>query len=233
MRNGLFITGTDTGVGKTRVGSAIVHGLVARGIDVRVRKPVESGCPEVAGELQPQDAASLREAAGGREPLIRVCAFRLRAPLSPERAAAMEGVALPLGAIAAACRDGADDGFLVVEGAGGVLSPVADGALNVDLAIALGLPVLLVAADRLGTINHTLLAVEAITRRGLAIAGVVLSAADAVAADAAGMDNAADLARWLGHTVHVLPHGAAAGLQARSADAVQLQALIDSLATRD
>lgn len=232
MRNGLFITGTDTGVGKTRVGAALVHGLHARGVDVRVRKPVESGCTEVDGERVPQDAIVLRQAAGCREPLARVCAFRLRAPLSPERAAALEGLTLSLDAIVDACLRDAQDGFLLVEGAGGVLSPVADGALNVDLASALGLPVLVVAADRLGTINHTLLACEALGRRGLAIAGVVLSTPDAPLASVEGMDNAGDLARWLGRPVHGLPHGDAASPDAAAIDALHLRTLIESLAPR-
>lgn len=232
MGNGLFITGTDTGVGKTRVGVALAQGLRARGVDVRVRKPVESGCIEVDGERMPQDAIALREAAGCGEPLARVCAFRLRAPLSPERAAALEGIALSPDAVVDACLRGAQDGFLLVEGAGGVLSPVADGALNVDLASALGLPVLVVAADRLGTINHTLLACEALGRRGLAIAGVVLSTPDANAASARGMDNAGDLARWLGRPVHRLPHGDAVNPDSAAIDAVHLRTLLESLVPR-
>lgn len=231
MDLGYFITGTDTGVGKTRVGTALAHGLARRGLDVRVRKPAESGCPEVDGVLQPQDAEALRCAAGAHEPLERVCAVRLRAAVSPERAAAREGVALDLAHVRDACLAGAGGDVRLVEGAGGLLSPIAAGALNADLAVALGFPVLLVAADRLGVIGHVLLALEAIERRGLAVAGIVLSRPHPVEADPA-MDNAADLARWSGREVHVLPQGPAAGPDAWAADAAHLAALVGRLAPR-
>lgn len=230
MGIGYFITGTDTGVGKTRVGTALAHALSQRGLDVRVRKPVESGCPEVDGRLLPQDAEALRQAAGAREPLARVCAFRLRAAVSPERAAALEGVALDLAGLREACVDDGGD-LRLVEGAGGFLSPVARGALNADLAAALGLPVVLVAADRLGVINHALLTLEAAARRGLAVAAIVLSRTQGGGDDPA-LDNAADLARWTRHPVHVLPHGAAAGPAAWAGDAAHLSALADALAPR-
>lgn len=229
MQTSYFIAGTDTGVGKTRVGTALVHGLVARGLDVRVRKPVESGCADGPDGLVPHDAAALRDAAGMREPLDVVCRYRLRAAVSPERAADLDGVALDLGALRDACATPAAGDVLVVEGAGGFCSPIAAGALNADLAAALGWPVLLVAADRLGTINHALLSLEAIARRGLGVAGIVLSAPAAPQAGDA-MDNAADLARWTGHRVHVLPHGASTGPAARAIDAQRLAALIDALA---
>jgi dethiobiotin synthetase len=227
--HGVFVTGTDTGVGKTRVSTALAWLLASRGVDVRVRKPVESGCPEGPdGALLPQDASVLRLAAGGRETLDTVCAVRLRAPLSPERAARLEGVVLSVDALAATCLRGVPgDGTLLVEGAGGFLSPVAEHALNADLASRLGLPVVLVAADRLGTINHTLLTVEAVRARGLTVAAVVLSQPHPCDED--GMDNAADLSRWLGMPVHRLPHGAATGNHAWPLDARFLGALADTL----
>jgi dethiobiotin synthetase len=226
---GVFVTGTDTGVGKTRVSTALAWLLASRGIDVRVRKPVESGCPEGPdGALLPQDASALRQAAGSRESLDSICANRLRAPLSPERAARLEGVALAVDALAAACLRGVPaDGMLLVEGAGGFLSPVAEQALNADLATRLGLPVVLVAADRLGTINHTLLTVEAVRARGLTVAAVVLSQPDPCDED--GMDNTADLSRWLDMPVHRLPHGSATGERAWPLDARFLGALADAL----
>ena len=206
MTPGLFITGTDTGVGKTWVGAALAYLLVGRGLIVRPRKPVESGC--VRGEddgLLPRDAEILHRAAQSPEPLERVCPYRLRAALSPERAAALEGLDLNLDRLVAACRAGVgEDDFLLVEGAGGFYSPLAAGALNADLATALGLPVLVVVADRLGAINHTLLTVEAVTQRGLKVVGVVLNQATPVTDRE--MDNAADLARWLGRPVTRVPH---------------------------
>ncbi|MDA8118535.1 MAG: dethiobiotin synthase [Gammaproteobacteria bacterium] len=193
---GLFVTGTDTGVGKTWVAAILTRLLVQRGLRVRPRKPVESGCASGEVGLLPQDAVALWEAAGGTEPLQQVCAYPLRAALSPERAAALEGRTLNLDQLVTACRSGvgADD-FLLVEGAGGLLSPLAAGTTNADLAAALRLPVLVVAADRLGVINHALLTVEALQHRALPLVGVVLNQTGPVTDPL--MDNAADLAHWL------------------------------------
>lgn len=224
---GLFVTGTDTGVGKTRIGSALVFELRRRGQRVRVRKPAESGCAPGPEGLWPADAATLQAAAGGEEPLEQVCPYRLRAALSPERAAAMEGVSLTLDRLVSACRAGVTPGdFLHVEGAGGFFSPVAASALNADLAQALGLPVLLVVADRLGAINHTLLTVDALQQRGLSLAGVVLSQ-PAAPADDEGMDNAADLGRWLNRPVLRIPHATDAGPIAWAREGAALAPLID------
>lgn len=217
MIKGLFVTGTDTGVGKTRAGAALACLLASAGRRVHVRKPVESGCPEGQEGLVPQDAEALRLAAGAIEPSTVVCRYRLRAPLSPERAAALEGRSLEVPDLLDACVAGVSrEGILLVEGAGGFLSPIARGALNADLARALGLPVLIVAADRLGVINHCLLTVEAVRARGLGVAGVVLSQPAPVAPD---MDNAGELRRWLGLPVLSLPHGDAAGPKSWCAEA--------------
>lgn len=227
MMRGVFITGTDTGVGKTRVGAALAHLLTGCGLRVRPRKPVESGCPEEAGGLMPQDAWTLREAAGGVDALDSVCPYRLRAPLSPERAARLlEGVPLSLGMLYEACwAEVGDEDFLLVEGAGGFYSPIAEAALNADLAGGLGLPVLVVAADRLGTLNHTLLTVEALRMRGLTLAGPVLNQPHPTAPDAEGMDNAADLERWLHCPVLRLPHSTDADPPAWRGEAARLTSL--------
>lgn len=227
MQKRYFLTGTDTGVGKTRTGTALAHGLTRRGLDVRVRKPAESGCLLVDGQWLPQDADALRRAAGAREPLDAVCRVRLRTPVSPERAALREGVELDLGLLHRAC-DVHEGDVLLVEGAGGFLSPIAASARNADLAAALGARIVLVAADRLGTLNHALLTLEAIERRGLEVAGIVLSRPTADVD--AQMDNAADLARWSGHAVHALPHGTATDADGWARDAAHLSALIDRLA---
>lgn len=227
MTRGVFITGTDTGVGKTRVGAALAHLLTGRGLRVRPRKPVESGCAPGPHGLVPQDAAVLREAAGRAEPLERICPYRLRAPLSPERAAELEGMALDLGRLHAACVAGIEsDDFLLVEGAGGFYSPVAGGALNADLAGGLGLPVLVVAADRLGTLNHALLTVEAVRLRGLALAGLILN--QPAPQPDHEMDNAADLERWLRRPVLRLPCGSASGVEAWRQEAALLAPLADA-----
>ena len=225
--HGVFITGTDTGVGKTRTGAALAHLLTGRGLRVRPRKPVESGCQAGPGGLAPQDAAVLREAAGCAEPLQRICPYRLQAPLSPERAAELEGMALDLGRLHAACVAGIGSGdFLLVEGAGGFYSPLARGALNADLAGGLGLPVLVVAADRLGTLNHVLLTVEAVRMRGLALAGVILN--QPVHQPDPVMDNAAELERWLQMPVLRLPYSGHSGVDAWRQEAALLAPLADA-----
>lgn len=200
IQRGLFVTGTDTGVGKTRIAAILARILNNRGLVVRPRKPVESGCLRGESGLIPADAATLQAAAGSDELLARICPYRFESALSPEKAAALADKNLTLDDVTAVCRQGvAESDFLLVEGAGGFYSPLAAGVLNADLAVALSLPVLLVATDRLGAINQTLLAVEAIKRRGLILAGVILNQ---VAADIdPQMGNAVELSRWLGEPV--------------------------------
>lgn len=202
---GVFVTGTDTGVGKTVVGCSLAAALTRQGLPVAVRKPVESGCEPVDDALHPADGDALRIAAGGREPLDVVTPLRLRHALSPERAAKLEGMDLELYDLVAAARTGAPGDFYLVEGAGGFLSPLARNALNADLAVALGLPVLVVAADRLGCINHALLTVEAIRQRGLDIAAVVVNAVTPEVE--AAMANRDDLAARLYCPVLSFAHG--------------------------
>ncbi|MGY3266804.1 dethiobiotin synthase [Lysobacter sp. HA35] len=223
--HGLFVTGTDTGVGKTRVATALAYALTRAGAHVHARKPVESGVDARTG---PADAQALREAAGAHEPIDAVCALTLRAALSPERAAELQDVELPLAMLVdAAKRDIRDDGFVLVEGAGGFYSPIADNALNADLAVALGLPVLIVASDRLGALNHVLLTVEAVQRRGLDVAAIVLNR---ISADVdADMDNAADLRRRVDIPVIAFRHGDAPGHNAWSHEANALVPLVDLL----
>ena len=221
---GVFITGTDTGVGKTFIGTRLAKLLVERGLRLRPRKPAESGCPRVDGVLKPQDAVAYHLAVDGAEPLQLICRYRFEAALSPERAARLEGQALRLADLLAACLDGvAADDFLLAEGAGGFCSPIAADGLNADLAVALGLPVLLVSIDRLGAIHQVLVTAEAIARRGLELAGVVLNRL--TPALDPKLDNAADLRRWLGIEPITVAHGAAPDPDAAKA----IQALIERL----
>ena len=228
MNRGLFITGTDTGVGKTRIACALAHLLTSRGETVCVRKPVESGCLDGPGGRFAKDAVALRLAAGAREPLDLVCPYRLYAHLSPERAAALEDVAMSLDDLARASRAGVTDGDLVlVEGAGGFYSPTAEGVHNADLAVVLGLPVLIVAADRLGAINHTLLTIEAARTRGLRVVGVVLNQISAPRD--AEMDNRGELARWLDVPVWRVPVGIADGPEAWRRESALVAPVADAL----
>jgi len=184
---GFFVTGTDTGVGKTVVACALVRALRARGIDAGAMKPVEAG---VTGE-NPLDALALQAAAGGADPLEDVCPQRFAMPAAPTVAAAAEGREVDLEAIdAARARLDARHAVLVVEGAGGLLVPAAIGVTMADLAASFGLPLVIVARASLGTINHTRLTVEAARRRGLTIGGLVIShgTGQLSAADAANLD---------------------------------------------
>jgi dethiobiotin synthetase len=172
---GCFVTGTDTGVGKTRVGCGLAAALRTRGVDVGVLKPVETG----VGEDGPADAIALRAAAGSSDPLEDVCPQRFALPAAPTVAAAAEDRRVDLGAVLAAFgRIAARHDFVLVEGAGGLLVPAAEGASMADVASQLALPLLVVARGALGTINHTLLTLEAAAARRLDVLGVVISHAD-------------------------------------------------------
>ena len=167
----LLVTGTDTGIGKTFVACALAHALRARGRTVAVMKPVETGV--VSG---PADALRLREAAVDPAPLEDICPYRLRAPLAPAVAARAEGVTIDLARLETLIRrrQAAAD-VLLVEGAGGLLVPIRDAVTYADLAARLGLPLLVVAANRLGTINHCALTARVAAAAGLTVLGFVLS----------------------------------------------------------
>jgi dethiobiotin synthetase len=186
-RGGVFVTGTDTGVGKTLVACALLRALTARGIDAGAMKPIETG----VGPDGPADAIALRLAAGDRDPLADVCPQPFALAAAPSAAARAAGRAVDLGAIDAAhARLRARRAFLVVEGAGGLLVPITEKLAMADLARRFGLPLLIVSRAALGTINHTRLTLEAARARGLAVAGVVIghSGGALSAADAANLD---------------------------------------------
>jgi dethiobiotin synthetase len=172
MKRGLFVTGTDTGVGKTVVGCFLAEALRGRGVDVGVMKPIETG----VGPQGPLDAIALRESAEVDDPLDLVCPQRFELPAAPSVAAAREGREVDRDSIRRAFLALRErHAFLLVEGAGGLLVPITTDYAMVDLIGELGLPVLVVARGSLGTVNHTLLTLEAIERRGLPLAGVVVS----------------------------------------------------------
>jgi dethiobiotin synthetase len=159
-------------VGKTLVTCALARGLRARGVDVGVMKPAETG----VGPDGPLDAIALREAAGVDDALDLVCPQQFALPAAPTVAAAHEGREVDLAVVDAAWSVlRSRHGTMLVEGAGGLLVPMAAGVGMADLAARLGLPVLVVGRGALGTINHTLLTLEAAERRGLEVRGVVLS----------------------------------------------------------
>lgn len=167
----LFVTGTDTGVGKTYVTCALAHALRRAGRRVAVAKPVETGVTDA-----PQDALRLKEAAADDASLDEICPLRFRAPLAPTAAARLERRSIDVAALAAwleARRAAAD--VLLVEGAGGLLVPLSGTFTYADLALRCELPVLIVAANRLGTVNHTALTARVARSVGLEVRGFVLS----------------------------------------------------------
>jgi len=181
VARGLFVTGTDTGVGKTVVACAILRALRGAGLDLAAMKPIETG----VGAKGPEDAQALRAAAGELDPLDDVCPLRFALPAAPNVAAAHEGRAIDLGLVRAAfSRLASRHRAVLVEGAGGLLAPTSDRATMADLAGELGLPVLIVARAALGTINHTRLSLEAARARRLEVLGVVVSHADGPLSDA-------------------------------------------------
>lgn len=200
--HGIFVTGTNTGVGKTHISTAIARTLQAQGVRVVPRKPVESGCRLEGSELIPADAAALKNAAGYAGSLAQVCPYRFEPPISPLRAAHLANQALTTRNIAQACLANVDQDteFLLVEGAGGFYSPLCEDGLNADLAQALGLPVLLVATDELGCINQVLLNVQAIESRDLTLLAVVLNN-PSPHEGAPDMDNLDDLSTILDYPV--------------------------------
>ncbi|WP_025321598.1 dethiobiotin synthase [Deferrisoma camini] len=202
----VVVAGTDTGVGKTRVAAALAQALRNRGARVGVFKPAETGCE---APDRPGDALALVRASGCAEPLDRICPYRFREPLAPAVAARREGRAVDP-AVLDRCMEAlaAAHDWVIVEGAGGLLVPLAEGVLFADWVEARGLPVLLVGRLGLGTINHTLLSARHLRDRGIPLLGTVLSATQppVTVAEETNPDVLAGYpeARLLG----VLPHGA-------------------------
>lgn len=171
---GLFVTGTDTGVGKTHVATAIVRVLAASGLRVGVYKPVASGFATAADEAS--DAWMLWRAAGSPRTPRDVCPQSFATPVAPPASARLENTQVDERLLRTGLdRWMADSDVVVVEGAGGLFSPVGDSSLVVDLAREFKLPVVVVDAARLGAIGRSLAAVRAARAEGLQVAAVVLS----------------------------------------------------------
>ena len=226
MSRSFLITGTDTGVGKTTVASAIAAALALRGHDVGVAKPVETGCePGADGERLPADALLLRWAAGRGDPVDRICPWRFSAPLSPNVAARREHADFQLAEVIRAVRAViAGSEIALVEGAGGLLSPLTDGATFADIARACNLRVIVVVGNRLGALNHARLTLDWASDHGLDVAGYVVNAL-AESADLAAQTNVAELRALLGPSLGVFPFvsdlGRTAADRQRLADAAE------------
>lgn len=180
---GLFVTGTDTGVGKTALSAALLAAMAAAGERVRAHKPVLTGLERSGGEDEtaPADARSawppddeLLAAAAGMA-AAEVAPLRYGPAVSPHLAAALAGERIEPRLLLAAARGAGERGTLIVEGVGGLLTPLAEDFTVCDLAAALGLPLLIAARPGLGTINHTLLTLHAARDAALRVRAVVLT----------------------------------------------------------
>jgi dethiobiotin synthetase len=217
---GLIVVGTDTGVGKTFVSVAIARRLRDLGVRVGVYKPAASGAESTSADPIWTDVRELSAAVGDAFPETRICPQRFAAPLAPPVAAQLERRAVDDALLISGLRWWFDQvDALVVEGVGGLLSPLSDALSVADFAARAGLPLLVVGRLGLGTINHTLLTVEAALRRDLPVAGVVLSQGGRVALaqpaphDLAAATNPRELARRLPVPLFgVIPHTSTADL---------------------
>ena len=171
---GIFVTGTDTGVGKTMVSAALAHFLTERGLNVGIMKPAESGVSDPA--RLGNDGNLLQWAAKNSDTIEEISPYRLRAPLAPAQAAEKEGRFIDFaGLVATAQTLGKRHDFLIVEGAGGLMTPLSGGLLMADLAKAIGLPLLVVTTARLGTLNQTLLTIFAAQQMEIPVAGYIIN----------------------------------------------------------
>lgn len=177
MGTAILVTGTDTGAGKTFAACLLGRRLARHGISVRPLKPVESGClPGIGGGPHPADAEALRDAVAPDLPLSEVCLYALSAPLSPHLAARLEGRTIdPVRIREAIAAAAASADIVLVEGAGGILVELAEGYSFADLARESAMPVLVVAEDRLGVLNHLGLTWGYLGCGGLSRAGVILN----------------------------------------------------------
>jgi dethiobiotin synthetase len=176
IRRGLFVTGTDTGVGKTVVTAALAAALRRRGVDVGVMKPVQTGAVRASDGLIALDARFLAAVAEVDDPPDLVCPVLLEAPLAPSVAAELERRDIHPAEILAAYRElQKRHEAVMVEGAGGICVPITGTYLMSDLAREMELPLLVVARPSLGTINHTVLTVHFARAAGLEVLGVAIN----------------------------------------------------------
>ena len=176
MGRAVFITGTDTGVGKTFFTCALAALLRADGYRVGVMKPAETGCAVRDGKLFPDDAWRLKEASGSTDSIEQICPYRLPEPMAPSIAAERAGVKIDVDHLLSVCRDiGAKHDITLVEGAGGLMVPLVGSFTYADFARVAKLPIIVVAANRLGAINHLLLTLEHASSTGLLVCGYLLN----------------------------------------------------------
>ncbi len=176
MQRGFFITGTDTGVGKTIIAGAVAMLLKSLGLEIGVMKPVESGCMRRGGSLLPHDGMFLKQISHAEDPISDISPSLFENPLAPLAAAGIENREVDLLLIKEAFARMSDKyDALVVEGIGGLMVPLRKDYYVLDLARDFGLPLIITARPGLGTINHTILTVNTALKEGLKVAGVVIN----------------------------------------------------------
>ncbi len=203
----VFVTGTDTEVGKTTVSGLLAAGLHARGLRVAVFKPVETGCPAAeGGELTPLDALRLRTLARSSQALEEVCPYTFAEPLAPAVAAERSGRSIDFRWLCDHIRKSLTDHDLaLIEGAGGWLVPLTPRLTFADLALALGSTVVVVVANQLGALNHALLTVQNIRMHGARWGGYIWNH-PTPPTDIAQETNPIALRSWLGEALSSIPH---------------------------
>jgi len=191
---GIFITGTDTGVGKTMVTAAIARSLAGRGVKVEVFKPIATGCLRRREGLVSSDAEFLAHWANSKFSLEQINPARYSQPLSPYAAAKVSGVEIDWQAIQLSYHNLlAGSEILLVEGIGGVMVPLEKDYMVIDMMADMKLPVLVVAENKLGVLNHAALTINACRTRGLGVLGVVFNRYCAAESDLAQETNMAVL----------------------------------------
>lgn len=176
MPKAIFITGTDTGVGKTFFACRLAALLRDLGYRVGVMKPAETGCAEQEGKIFPPDAILLKEASGSKFPLDKICPYPLREPLAPSIAAQRQGISINVDRLMDIYDEiSSSHDVTLVEGAGGLMVPLLPSYTYADFARVLRLPAIVVAANRLGMINHLLLTLEHARCKGVSVLGYVLN----------------------------------------------------------
>ncbi len=176
MGSALFVTGTDTEIGKTVVSAGLALAFTKRGRDVGVMKPTVTGCRTVRGKRVSDDVEYLVGASGCDDDRSLIAPYMLRDPLAPEVAAGREGTRIDIRRIMSAFRKlSRKHEILIVEGAGGLFVPIKKNYLMIDLVAALAVPLVIVARPGLGTINHTLLTCEAARARNINVMGIVIN----------------------------------------------------------
>lgn len=173
--NGLFITATDTGAGKTYVGTSLCKTLFRNDFIATPRKPIESGCDASDYGLIANDANAWYQACNQTTRIEHICKYAFEQAIAPDEAARQSGTPIYLSELLEACED-EQDRFTLVEGAGGFYTPLCEDGLNADLAVALGHPLIVVVEDRLGAINQALLTIAAVEQQALTITALVLNA---------------------------------------------------------